>query len=112
MATTYTWTINAMYTMQQPDPDYVVNVLWTVTGVEGQYTGSMNGNTRFTSQQSTTFIPYNQLTQEIVLGWVMADLGEGGVANYEACVQGQIDSQINPPPAPQNTPLPWATPSA
>ena len=25
------------------------------------------------------------------------------------CVQGQIDSMINPPVSPQNTPLPWAS---
>jgi len=33
--TTFTTTITAMYTLQQPDPDYVVNVLWEVTGVDG-----------------------------------------------------------------------------
>jgi hypothetical protein len=106
--TTYTWTIDAMYTVQQPDPNYVVNVLWTLTGVDGQYTASIGGNSTFDSNQSGTFIPYNQLTQDIVIGWVQNQLGPQGIANYEANVQGQIDSQINPPVSPQNTPLPWA----
>jgi hypothetical protein len=106
--TTYTWTINAMYTVQQPDPDYVVNVLWTLTGVDGQYTASIQGNTLFDSQQADPFIPYNELTQEIVIGWVQSNLGPIGIANYEANVQGQIDSMINPPVSPQNTPLPWS----
>jgi len=106
--TTYTWTINAMYTVQQPDPDYVVNVLWTLAGVDGEYTASIGGNTVFDSQQASPFIPYDQLTQETVVGWVQSNLGEQGIANYEANVQGQIDSMINPPVSPQNTPLPWA----
>lgn len=106
--TNYTWTINAMYTVQQPDPDYVVNVLWTLTGVDGQYTASIDGNTMFNSQQADPFIPYNELTQEIVIGWVQSNLGPQGIANYEANVQGQIDSMINPPVSPQNTPLPWS----
>ena len=108
MATTYTWTIDSMYTVQQPDPDYVVNVLWTLTGVDGEYTASIGGSTMFDSNQSETFIPYNQLTQEIVIGWVQNSLGAQGIANFEANVQGQIDSMITPPVSPQNTPLPWA----
>jgi hypothetical protein len=35
-------------------------------------------------------------------------LGPDGIANFEANVQGQINSMITPPVSPQNTPLPWA----
>lgn len=108
MATTYTWTVNQMYTVQQPDPNYVVNVLWTLTGVDGQYTASIQGNSMFDSNQSSTFIPYDQLTQDIVIGWVQTQLGPQGIANFEANVQGQINSMITPPVSPQNSPLPWA----
>ena len=106
--TTYTWTINNMFTVQQPDPNYVVNVLWTLTGVDGTTTGSVPGNTTFDSSQSGSFVPYDQLTEATVIDWVQAALGADGVANYEASVQGQIDSQITPPVSPQNTTLPWA----
>ena len=109
MTTAIAITIDAMYTVQQPDPNYVVNVIWTLTGVDGEYTASIGGNTVFDSQQSDTFIPYNELTEQIVIGWVQTNLGEQGIANYEANVQGQIDSMINPPVSPQNTPLPWAS---
>jgi hypothetical protein len=104
MATTFTTTINAMYTLQQPDPNYVVNVLWTVSGVDGQYTGEIGGNTQFTSQQGPDFIPYDQLTEATVIGWIPAEQ----IASAQACVQGQIDSMITPPVSPENTPLPWA----
>ena len=103
MATTFSTTINAMYTLDTPDPGFVVNVLWTVTGVDGQYTAEIGGNTQFTVQEGT-FIPYDQLTSEIVLGWIPANQ----IASAQACVQGQIDSMITPPISPANTPLPWA----
>ncbi len=102
--TTFTTTINRMYTLQQPDPNYVVNVLWTVTGVDGSNTASIDGNTQFDSTQGSTFIPYAQLTEATVLGWIPAEQ----IASAQACVQGQIDSMITPPVSPENTPLPWA----
>jgi hypothetical protein len=102
--TIFTTRITAMYTLQQPDPNYVVNALWEVTGVDGTYTASIGGNTQFDSQQSETFIPYNELTEAIVIGWI----SENQMTNAQACVQGQIDSMITPPVSPQNTALPWA----
>jgi len=103
--TTFTTTINSMYTLQTPDPDYVVNVLWTVTGVDGANTASIGGNTQFSSaDQAGAFIPYDQLTQAQVIGWIPANQ----IDSAQACVQGQIDSMITPPVSPENTPLPWA----
>jgi hypothetical protein len=93
-----------MYTLQQPDPNYVVNALWRVTGVNGEYTASIDGNTMFDSQQESTFIPYIQLTQATVIGWIP----ESDIQNAQANVQGQINSMITPPVSPQNTPLPWS----
>ena len=70
--TTYTTTITAMYTMDTPEPGFVVNLLWTVTGVDGQYTASIDGNSQFTVQEGT-FTPYSQLTESQVLGWIPAE---------------------------------------
>ena len=102
--TQFTTTITRMYTLNTPEPDYVVNVLWKVTGVDGQYTSSIDGNTQFTSQQGSTFVPYQDLTEATVLGWIPAEQ----TASAQACVQGQLDSLANPPVSPQNTALPWA----
>ena len=102
--TQFSTTITAMYTLQQPDPNYVVNALWQVTGVDGEYTASIGGNTTFDSNQAETFIPYADLTEAIVIGWIP----ENAMASAQACVQGQIDSMITPPVSPQNTPLPWS----
>jgi hypothetical protein len=106
--TTFTTTINAMYTLDTPEPGFVVNVLYTLTGDQDGTVASIGGNSQFTVQEGS-FTPYDQLTQEQVIGWVQAALGEQGIANMKACVQGQINSILNPPVSPQNTPLPWAS---
>ena len=103
--TTFTTTITAMYTLQQPDPNYVVNALWQVEGVSGEYTASIGGNTQFSSaDQEGAITPYADLTEAIVIGWIP----ESAIASAQACVQGQIDSMITPPVSPSNTALPWS----
>ena len=101
--TTFTTTVNAMYTLDTPEPGFVVNLLWTVTGVDGSNTASIDGNSQFTVQEGT-FTPYSQLTESQVIGWIPPEQ----IASAQSCVQGQIDSMINPPVSPQNTPLPWS----
>ena len=105
MTTQFTTRITAMYTVQQPDPNYVVNAIWEVTGVDGANTASIGGNTQFNSaDQEGAFIPYDQLTEAIVIGWIP----ESAITSAQQCVQGQIDSMITPPVSPANTALPWA----
>ena len=103
--TTFTTRITAMYTLQQPDPNYVVNALWEVTGVDGANTASIGGNTQFNSaDQVGPVTPYVSLTESIVIGWIP----ESVITSAQQCVQGQIDSMITPPVSPANTALPWA----
>ena len=101
--TTFTTRITAMYTLQQPDPNYVVNALWEVTGVDGTYTALIGGNTQFNSaDQEGAIVPYADLTEAIVIGWIP----ESQMTSAQACVQGQIDSLITPPVSPEAQPLP------
>jgi hypothetical protein len=103
MATTFTTTINSMYTIDTPEPGFVCNVLWTVIGVDGTYTAEIGGNSQFTVQDGA-FIPYTSLTQAQVLAWIPAEQ----ITSAQECVQGQINSLITPPVSPENTALPWA----
>ena len=103
--TQFTTRITAMYTIQQPSPDYVVNAIWQVEGISGEYTASIGGNTQFSSaDQVGPVVPYADLTEAIVIGWIP----ESAIASAQACVQGQIDSMITPPVSPSNTALPWS----
>ena len=86
--TTFTTRITSMYTLNTPEPDYVVNILYEVTGVDGTHTASIGGNTQFNSaDQEGAIVPYADLTEAIVIGWIP----ESAIASAQACVQGQID---------------------
>jgi len=109
--TTYNWNVTALYTETiAGEQNYVVIANYEVVGTDGTYSASLSNIVRFSTENVDNFTPYEDLTNEIVIGWIQAELGVDGVSNLEACIQGQIDSQINPPVVPQNTPLPWAAP--
>lgn len=114
MAIVNTWNVVQMneYPEFEGEQDVVCTVHWTLTGTEtvGEetYTGSVYGSVGVTINPDEPFTPYNQLTQEQVLGWVW-DSGVDKDAS-EANVAQQIADQINPPVV--TLPLPWATPQA
>ena len=106
--TTFTWSVMSMRTMSNIEPDYVVSVNWVCSGVDGDVTASIENTSSFSQNaESVGFIPYADLTEEIVLGWVQAE--PNVTINTESCVQGQINSIITPPVTPQDTPLPWVS---
>jgi len=108
MSITYTTTITSMYCVQSPQPDYVVNVLFTVSGTDGTHTASIDGNVQLAVEANDpNFVPYANLTQATVLGWINAQTNNQ--ENYYANINGQIASLVTPPVSPTATALPWAT---
>lgn len=104
--TTFVWTVTSMYTMPDPTPDYVVLANYNVVGTQGDIVASTQGSAQFSvNPEQVDYIPYADLTEAIVLGWIQSE--QNVVVNTEANIQGQIDSVLNPPVTPQNTPLPW-----
>jgi hypothetical protein len=53
-----------------------------------------------------TFIPFDELTEEVVLNWVKAVLGEEQLAALEAVLDSQLQTLLNPPVV---TGLPWGS---
>ena len=107
MANTYTTTIQKMYTLNTPEQGFVVNVLFNVSGTDGVNTASIDGNIQFTDQVESDYIPYNQLTEAQVIGWINA--ATDNQANYYSNIDGQIASLVNPPVSPASQALPWTT---
>jgi hypothetical protein len=95
-----------MFTLPQEagQTDVVVNVNYLVTGVDGANTADIGFSQQFTIQQGGSFTPYADLTEAQVVGWADPQT----VSNMQACVQGQIDSMINPPVSPTSQALPWS----
>ena len=85
--------------------DVVITADWRCNGSQDQYNGTCYGSASF-APPSGNFTPYEDLTQDQVLGWCFAS-GVDKTA-IEANVSLQIENQINPPViAP---PLPWLPP--
>jgi hypothetical protein len=116
--TTFTWSIDRISTFQEPEPNYVSEVTWTLMGVNDtpvpdtsigigeNYVATVGARTTLVATEST-FVPYAELTEEIVIGWLQNTLGVEGVNNAKAQVQAYIDRMISPPAVPLDTPLPW-----
>ena len=103
--TTFTTTSTNLYTLPQVDgqTDVVVNVLFNVAGIDGQYEANIDGSQRCTLTPGQAFTPYDQLTQDQVIGWLDPQM----INSCQECVQGQINSMITPPVSPTNQTLPW-----
>jgi len=85
--------------------DVVITADWRCNGTQESFSGTCYGSASF-QPPSGSFTPYEDLTEQQVLGWCFSN-GVNKTA-IEANVTAQIENQINPPViAP---PLPWVAP--
>jgi hypothetical protein len=100
MTTQYNWSVVNMDRLTADG--FVVTVHYNVSATDGTYSANTYGTVGYQEQPGETYIPYDQLTQDIVVGWVQTSLGKDTV---EASLQSQIDAQINPV---QESGVPWS----
>ena len=104
MTSTKTWEVN---TLQRELADgYVNKVIYRVNGTDGTYSTRATGEVDL--EKPETLIPYKDLTEETVIGWVEAKLEEqqeGNVAKIEAAIDANISLQKTPT---HGTGTPWA----
>jgi myo-inositol-hexaphosphate 3-phosphohydrolase len=81
---------------------FVVTVHYTVNAVDGDYTASSYGTVGYT-QGEGSYVPYADLTEAEVVGWVQDSLGKDTV---EEGLAANIEAQKNPV---QEAGVPWAT---
>ena len=99
--TEFTW---AIANLERETADgYVFCAHYTVSANDGTYASSAYGSIGF--QRPENLIPYNQLDESTVIGWVKEALGgEEKIAEIEAALQAQIDEQRAPSKA---AGVPW-----
>lgn len=109
MTIKYQWAVTAMSTSSYPTSGYVTVANYTVTGTDNStppVVAEFSSQVQFSiDPNQVSYIPYNELTEEIVLGWIQSE--PNLVVNTQACLDGMINSIINPPVSPTNIPLPW-----
>jgi hypothetical protein len=103
-----TWAITGLLVKPQADgyTDVVYIVNWIVSDTDGTNEARRGGKTEVPAPAGGTFVPFDQLTEAEVVGWVQATLGPEEVAAIEADLNFQILYMQQPPVV--EMPLPWA----
>lgn len=105
------WYINQMSCVPQDGElvDFVISVDWNRLAKETindkEYQANVYGSQSFSKDDVTNFIPYEDLTYEIVCGWLDASLD---VEALDLNLDAQIENQVNPPIV--VLPLPFTNP--
>ena len=102
---TYDWNCKTVdvHPQEAGETDVVYNVHWIVTGTSDQlnpegepYAATNIGTQVVPLDESTPFVPFSDLTNDIVVGWTKDAMGEEQVQAIETSVAGQIEELINP----------------
>ena len=115
MAATYFWTINPLeaYPTASGESDVVFTAHWQLHATEevsgSTYTAQSIGTQGVTYTSGSSFVPFEELTLELVQGWVENSMGTGSVDNMKTSLATQIANQINPPVVTLQSP--WLTPA-
>ena len=113
MPITYTWTATSLigYPVIDGETDVVTRASYTVLADDGEgHTADYSNFALTPIDPSVPFIPYADLTNDIVIGWVQYNIGPKLVASIEGSLAIQVERQVTPPPEPEVLPLPWVPP--
>jgi hypothetical protein len=123
--TTYTLSITKLETENYSSfSNVVIQVSWDYTGTdENGVSGTCPGRSRITADtiDPATFIPYDQLSEETIKGWVETSLDNQTSLYYRSFVEAQVADKIaqkvkdlqEQPELPWGSPVPpvpWITP--
>ena len=93
--TTFNWTVSQLE--RNPENGGVSTVHWRCDATDGEYTAGSYGTAGFTPDpEAPNFIPFEQLTEADVIGWLHASEGFDK-EQIETGLQTQIDTLKNPP---------------
>ncbi len=102
---TYDWNCKTVdvHPQEEGETDVVYNVHWIVTGTSDQldpqgnaYSTNNIGTQVVPIDPETPFIPFDELTNEIVVGWTKDAMGEEQVKAIEDSIASQIAELENP----------------
>jgi len=82
----------------------VFTVHYTVNADDGTYSAGAYGSLGLEAPDPDSMIPFDNLTEEIVVGWVKDNFGEEKVAEIEQALQAQLDEKHAPTKA---AGVPW-----
>ena len=101
MSTTFTWNIANLE--RETSDGYVYTAHYTVNAVDDTYSSGAYGSLGL--ERGDTLVPFADLTEATVVGWVKEKLTAEKVTEIEAALQTQLDEQRQPTKAGG---LPWS----
>ena len=104
MANTYTWRIAQLE--RETSDGYVFTAHYTVDAKsdDAVYSAGAYGSIGL-ERPETPLIPYSELTEDEVVGWVLQKIGDEKVLEIHAALDSQINQQRTPTTAQG---LPWS----
>jgi hypothetical protein len=108
MSITYEWEVTSMKVINTDSlNNVVIQTYWKKTGTdEDGNEGVFIGATPLSSSvDSENFVPFEQLTQEIVIDWIKDALNDVDQEHVDQQILKQINEKKNPM---TELPLPWA----
>jgi hypothetical protein len=98
MGYTFDWKLTALRKQQSANvEDAVVGTQWKLTATdEDGFSGEFTGATPFDLKAINTgsFVPYSELTETMVLGWVKNLVSGSSAYNYMPHIMQQIQKEI------------------
>ena len=86
-----------VYTHQHNGYEQVIyNVHWRVTKEDGDYSASSYDTQPLNTEDIQNFTPFDDVTSEMVEGWVKDAMGEEKVSDIEESLNQQIEKEKNP----------------
>ena len=101
MTTTFTWHVANLE--RETADGFVFCCHYTVNAEDGTYSSSAYGSIGL--ERPDTLIPFDDLTEEVVVGWVKEKLGAEKVTEVEDALQVQLDEKHAPTKA---AGVPWS----
>ncbi len=94
----YDWNCKTVdvHPQAEGETNVVYNVHWIVKGVKEEYSASSIGTQTVELDPETTFIPFEDLTNEIIVGWTKEAIGADQVQAIEDGIAAQIAELENP----------------
>ena len=105
------WTIESLERTFElnEESNVVTKIHWncndSTTVGEDTYSGSVYGSESLNTSDLEDFVAYEDVTEEVALGWLMDSEDEGFQDVVEAKIVAQIERQITPT---EGSGLPWA----
>jgi hypothetical protein len=114
MALTYAWKLTGLKKGNtESAQDVVIGTRWELTGTdEDGNSGTFSGATPFKLEnvEFHNFVPYENLDQDTVIGWIQAEVVGGYKDHVEQKILAQIEAVKNEIKDVQATDFPWAEP--